>query len=69
MERIKEIEGQISALQEELADYQILYAMERNELVVLLNSLVRAELTEGFCLGSTNWKRKMRVQNVLSERR
>ena len=69
MRHVTELQGQIKALQEELADYQTLYAMERSDLVILLNSLVRAELTEGFCLGSTNWKRKMRVQNVLSERR
>lgn len=69
MRHVTELQGQIKALQEELADYQTLYAMERSDLVVLLNSLVRAELTEGFCLSSANWKRKMRVQNVLSERR
>lgn len=66
---VTELQGRIAALQEELADYQNLYEMERSDLVILLNSLVRAELTEGFVFGSANWKRKMRVQNVLSERR
>lgn len=67
--RIQGLRSQISALQVELEDYQVLYSMSTEDLKVLLRELVQAEVRDGLCLHSANWKRKMRVQYVLSDKR
>ncbi len=68
MIQVKKIEGEIVRLQAELEDYRVLSAMDDSELVILLNSLVREELKNGFSVDKNDWGRKMRVQNVLSSR-
>jgi hypothetical protein len=66
--QVKKIEGEIVRLQAELEDYRVLSAMDDSSLVILLNSLVREELKNGFSVDKNDWGRKMRVQNVLSSR-
>ncbi len=68
MIQVKKIEGEIVRLQAELEDYRVLSAMDDSSLVILLNSLVREELKNGFSVDKNDWGRKMRVQNVLSSR-
>ena len=60
--------SEIRRLQAELEDYKVLSMMTVDDLEILLAELVREEITYGFSVDKNRWSRKMRVQNVLSER-
>ena len=61
----------IRRLQAELEDYKVLSMMSVDELETLLAELVREELSNQShnSWDNSGFSRKMRVQNVLSERR
>ena len=61
----------IRQLQAELEDYKVLSRMSVDDLEILLAELVREELTHQIRnpWDKSGFQRKMRVQNVLSERR
>ena len=56
-------------LQAELEDYKVLQVMTTAELEDLLGQLVREEISYGRSIDPNKFRRKARVQNVLSERR